>query len=56
MKLQQIETFSTPLLCLVRVTADDGWRGWEQTAAFNADITATVLQCQVAPHASARRK
>ena len=51
MKIQQIETFSTPLLCLVRVTADDGWRGWGQTAPFNADITATVLHRQVAPHA-----
>jgi len=51
MKLQQIETFSTPLICLVRVTSDDGWRGWGQTAPFNADITATVLQRQIAPHA-----
>jgi L-alanine-DL-glutamate epimerase-like enolase superfamily enzyme len=51
MKIQQIETFSTPMLCLVRLTADDGWRGWGQTAPFNADITATVLHRQVAPHA-----
>jgi L-alanine-DL-glutamate epimerase-like enolase superfamily enzyme len=51
MKIQQIETFSTSLLCLVRVTADDGWRGWGQTAPFNADITASVLHRQVAPHA-----
>jgi L-alanine-DL-glutamate epimerase-like enolase superfamily enzyme len=51
MKLQQIETFSTPLICLVRVTSADGWRGWGQTAPFNADITATVLHRQIAPHA-----
>ncbi len=51
MKLQRIETFATPLLCLVRVTSDDGWRGWGQTAPFNADITATVLHRQIAPFA-----
>lgn len=51
MKIQQIETFSTSSLCLVRVTADDGWRGWGQTAPFNADLTALVLHRQVAPHA-----
>jgi L-alanine-DL-glutamate epimerase-like enolase superfamily enzyme len=54
MKLQQIETYSTPLLCLVRVTTDDGWSGWGQTAPFNADITATVLHRQVAPCALGR--
>jgi len=51
MKIQQIETYSTTSLCLVRVTSDDGWRGWGQTAPFNADITATVLHRQIAPHA-----
>ena len=51
MKIQQIETYSTPMLCLVRVTSDDSWRGWGQTAPFNADITATVLHRQIAPHA-----
>jgi len=51
MKLKSIETFSTRRLCIVRVTDDDGLQGYGQAAPFNADITATVLHRQIAPHA-----
>lgn len=52
MKIQRIETFTqAPNVGLVRVTADDGAQGWGQLSTFNADISATVLHRQVAPHA-----
>lgn len=51
MKIQSIETFSAWHLCFVRVRTDDGLEGIGQTAPFNADITATILHRQVAPHA-----
>ena len=51
MKLAQIETFSDPFVCFVRITAEDGAQGWGQVAPYNADITAQVLHRQVAPHA-----
>ncbi|NPV09290.1 MAG: mandelate racemase/muconate lactonizing enzyme family protein [Anaerolineae bacterium] len=50
MRISSIETFATQQVCLVRVRTDDGAEGWGQTAPFNADITATVLHRQVAPH------
>jgi len=50
MKIQSIETFTKDLLCLVRVRTDDGAEGYGQVAPFHADITATVLHRQIAPH------
>lgn len=51
MIISSIESFSRPEVCLVRVRTDEGDEGWGQTAPFNADITATVLHRQIAPHA-----
>ncbi len=50
-RITSIETFSNQFVCLCRVTAEDGAQGWGQTAPYHADITATVLHRQVAPHA-----
>jgi L-alanine-DL-glutamate epimerase-like enolase superfamily enzyme len=50
MKVKSIETFTREQLCIVRVRTDDGAEGYGQTAPFNADITATVLHRQIAPH------
>jgi L-alanine-DL-glutamate epimerase-like enolase superfamily enzyme len=49
MKIKSIETFSSPYVAFVRVTAEDGATGWGQTAPYHADITALVLHRQVAP-------
>ena len=51
MRVAEIETFATREVALVRVRTDDGAEGWGQVAPYNADITATVLHRQVAPHA-----
>lgn len=51
MKIQRIETFTNGHLCIVQVHTDDGAVGTGQTAPYNADITATVLHRQIAPHA-----
>jgi L-alanine-DL-glutamate epimerase-like enolase superfamily enzyme len=51
MKIRCIETFSTPFVSLVRVRTEDGAEGWGQIAPYHADISATVLHRQVAPHA-----
>lgn len=51
MKIKSLETFSTQQVCIVRVRTDDGAEGYGQTAPSNADITATVLHRQIAPHA-----
>jgi len=50
-RIVAIDTYTTPFVGLVRVTADDGAEGWGQTAPYHADITAQVLHRQVAPHA-----
>jgi L-alanine-DL-glutamate epimerase-like enolase superfamily enzyme len=50
-KIAEIETFATKDVALVRVRTEDGAEGWGQVAPYNADITATVLHRQVAPHA-----
>lgn len=50
MKIQRIETFTHDNLCIVKVCTDDGHEGIGQTAPFHADITATILHRQVAPH------
>lgn len=49
MKIKSIETFSSPYVTFVRVTAEDGATGWGQVAPYHADITALVLHRQVAP-------
>ena len=49
MKIKRIETFTTQFICFVRVTTDDGRKGWGQVAPYNADITAQVLHRQIAP-------
>ena len=36
---------------MLRVRTDDGAEGWGQVAPYNADITATVVHRQIAPHA-----
>ena len=51
MRIRSIETFTRGHLSLVRVKTDDGAEGCGQVAPFHADITATVLHRQVAPHA-----
>ncbi|HVK05203.1 MAG TPA: mandelate racemase/muconate lactonizing enzyme family protein [Armatimonadaceae bacterium] len=55
MKITGIETYTRgTTVTLVRVRAEDGAEGWGQTAPYNADITATVLHRQVAPHVLGR--
>ena len=49
MKIKTIETFSSPYVAFVRVTAEDGSTGWGQVAPYHADLTALVLHRQVAP-------
>src|SRR6201991_3137847 len=49
-KIKRIETFSTPFVGFVRITADDGTEGIGQVSTYNSDITSTVLHRQVAPH------
>jgi L-alanine-DL-glutamate epimerase-like enolase superfamily enzyme len=49
MKIRSIETFSSPFVAFVRVTAEDGTQGWGQVSPYNADITAQVVHRQVAP-------
>jgi L-alanine-DL-glutamate epimerase-like enolase superfamily enzyme len=52
--IASVETFSTPDVALVRVRTADGTEGWGQVAPYHADLTAAVLQRQVAPHALGR--
>jgi L-alanine-DL-glutamate epimerase-like enolase superfamily enzyme len=48
MKIKRLETFSTPDVGFVRVTAEDGAQGFGQVSPYNADITCTVFHRQVA--------
>jgi L-alanine-DL-glutamate epimerase-like enolase superfamily enzyme len=48
LKIKSLETFSTPFVAFVRVTAEDGAQGWGQVSPYNADITAQVFHRQVA--------
>ena len=50
MKLKSIETFTTPDVGFVRVTAEDGSQGWGQVSSYHSDITCQILHRQVAPH------
>lgn len=49
MKIIKIETFCNPFVGFVRVTAEEGNRGWGQVSTYNSDITAQVLHRQLAP-------
>jgi L-alanine-DL-glutamate epimerase-like enolase superfamily enzyme len=51
MRIEQVETYSTRDVALVRVLSEDGAEGWGQVAPYNADITAQIVHRQVAPHA-----
>ena len=51
MKIAKLETFDTPFVCFVKVTADTGDVGWGQTSTYQADITAEIFHRQVAPYA-----
>ena len=51
MKIARLETFDTPFVCFVKVTADSGDTGWGQTSTYQADITTEVFHRQVAPYA-----
>jgi L-alanine-DL-glutamate epimerase-like enolase superfamily enzyme len=51
MKITSIETFTKAFLSIVRVRCEDGAEGWGQISPYNADISATVMHRQVAPHA-----
>ena len=54
MKIKSIETFSNEFISMVRVRTDDGAESWGQISPYNADISATVMHRQVAPHALGR--
>lgn len=49
MRIQKIETFTTPQLCVVRVTTEDGMTGYGQTAHMFTDITSKIVHRQIAP-------
>ena len=50
-RIVRIETFCTPLVGFVRVTADDGTTGWGQVSTYSSDLTCEILHRQVAPWA-----
>ncbi len=54
LRLRRIETFCTPLVGFVRVTAEDGTTGWGQVSTYNSDLTCEILHRQVAPWALGR--
>ena len=43
MKLNSIETFTTPFIGFVRVTTESGAQGWGQVSTYHSDITTQVL-------------
>ena len=49
MKIQKLETFTSPYVSFVKVTTDDGLSGIGQMSTYHADITAQVFHRQVAP-------
>jgi L-alanine-DL-glutamate epimerase-like enolase superfamily enzyme len=51
MKIAKLETFATPLVAFVRVTADTGDEGWGQISTYDADLSAEVFHRHVARHA-----
>lgn len=54
LRIKRIETFCTPLIGFVRVTAEDGTTGWGQVSNYNSDLTCEILHRQVAPWALGR--
>jgi L-alanine-DL-glutamate epimerase-like enolase superfamily enzyme len=48
-RITSIETFTTPLIGFVRVTAENGQTGWGQVSTYNSDLSCEVLHRQVAP-------
>lgn len=54
LRISQIETFCTPFVGFVRVTAEDGSTGWGQVSPYNSDLTCEILHRQVAPWALGR--
>ena len=48
-RITSIETFTTPLIGFVRVTAENGQTGWGQVSTYNSDLSCQVLHRQVAP-------
>lgn len=53
-RVRKIETFCTPLVGFVRVTAEDGTTGWGQVSTYSSDLTCEILHRQVAPWALGR--
>lgn len=51
MKIERVDSYTNRFVGMVRVTCNDGSVGWGQMSPYNADISATVLHRQVAPHA-----
>jgi len=53
-RIRRLETFCTPLVGFVRVTAEDGTMGWGQVSTYSSDLTCEILHRQVAPWALGR--
>lgn len=53
-RISKVETFCTPLIGFVRVTAEDRTTGWGQVSTYNSDLTCEILHRQVAPWALGR--
>ncbi|TDF94107.1 mandelate racemase/muconate lactonizing enzyme family protein [Paenibacillus piri] len=51
MNIKSIETFTTPMIGIVRIRTDEGAEGYGQFAPYYADITAKVLHRQLASYA-----
>lgn len=48
-RIAKLETYTTRDVGFVRVTMENGARGWGQVSTYHSDITCTVLHRQVAP-------
>ena len=55
MRIAEIESFTTPDVGFVKLTADTGDYGWGQISTYHGDITALVLHRQVTPWIMGRR-
>ncbi len=53
-RIDRLETFATPMVGFVRVTAEDGTTGWGQVSTYNSDLTCEIFHRQVAPWALGR--
>lgn len=51
-RIVRLETFCTPFVGFVRVTAEDGTMGWGQVSTYNSDLTCEILHRQVADRKS----